>query len=104
MTSSISCPLFCSAVSRCYRYVCTRDVFSVGKRYHDHFTSVLCVLMVEGMSVEVNVMLSLTSVMIPPIVLCDILIRAVEKLCTLGVFSLGVSLVSGIVMIYACVL
>ena len=33
----------------------------------------LCVLIVEGMSVVVNVMLSLMSVMSPPPALCDIL-------------------------------
>ena len=55
---------------------------------------VLCVLMVEGMSVVVNVMLSLMSVMSTPIALCDLSVRMVVKLCTLGVFALGVSLVS----------
>ena len=47
--------------------------------------SVLCVLMVEGMSVVVNVMLCLTSGMSPPSVLCDLLVRTVVKLCTLEV-------------------
>ena len=54
----------------------------------------LCVLMVEGMYVVVNVMLSLMSVMSPPPALCDLSTRTVVKLCTLGVFTLGVSLVS----------
>ena len=45
----------------------------------------LCVLIVEGMSVVVNVMLSLMSVMSPP---PDV------KLCIFGVLALGVSLVS----------
>ena len=44
-------------------------------------SSVLCVFMVKCMSVVVNVMLSLTSVMSPPPVLCDLL--WVVKLCTL---------------------
>ena len=57
-------------------------------------SSVLCVLMVEGMSVVVHVMLSLMSVMIPPPALCNISLRTVVKLCTLGVLALGVSLVS----------
>ena len=43
--------------------------------------------MVEGMSVVVNVMLSLMSVMIPPPVLCNLSVRTVVKLCTLGVFG-----------------
>ena len=50
--------------------------------------------MVEGMSVVVNVMLSLMSVISPPPALYNISVRTVVKLCTLGVFALGVSLVS----------
>ena len=55
---------------------------------------VLCVLMVEGMSVVVNVMLSLMSVMSPPPTLCDLSVRTVVMLCTFGVLALEVSLVS----------
>ena len=47
-------------------------------------SSVLCVLMVEGMSVVVNVMLSLMSVMSPHLALCNLSVRTVVKLCTLG--------------------
>ena len=50
-------------------------------------SSVLCVLMVEGMSVVVNVMLSLMSVMSPPPALCTLSARTVVELCTLGVFA-----------------
>ena len=50
--------------------------------------------MVDGMSVVVNVMLSIMSVMSPPPALCDLSVRTVMKLCTFGVFALGVSLVS----------
>ena len=57
-------------------------------------SSVLCVLMVEGMSVVVNVMFSLMSVMSPHPALCNLSARTVVKLCTLGVFTLGVNLVS----------
>ena len=53
-------------VSRRYIDVCNCDVFSVVNVYHDHLSSVLCVLMVEGMTVVVNVMLSLMTVMSPP--------------------------------------
>ena len=52
--------------------------------------------MVEGMSVVVNVIS-------PPPALCNLSARTVGKLCTLGVFALGVSLVSCIVRISACV-
>ena len=55
---------------------------------------VLCVLLVEGMSVVVNIMLSLMSVMSPPPALCNLSAHMMVKLCTLGVFALGVSLVS----------
>ena len=50
--------------------------------------------MVKGISVVVNVMLSLMSVMSPPPALCNPSVRTVEKLCTLGVLALGVSFVS----------
>ena len=54
----------------------------------------MCVLIVEGMSVVVKVMLSLMSVMSPPPALCNLSARTVVTLCTLGVFDLEVSLVS----------
>ena len=57
-------------------------------------SSVLCVLIVEGMSGVVNVTLSLMNVMSPPPDLCNLSARTVVKLCTLAVFALGVSLVS----------
>ena len=38
--------------------------------------------MIEGMSVVVNVMLSLISVMSPPPALCNLSLRTVVKLCT----------------------
>ena len=52
-------------------------------------STVLCVLMVEGMSVVVNVMLSLMSVMSPPPALCNLSLRTVVRLCNLGVLTLG---------------
>ena len=45
----------------------------------------LCVLMVEGMSVVVNVMVSLMSVISPPPALCNPSARTVVRLCTLGI-------------------
>ena len=52
------------AISRRYIDVCYCDMFSVVNVYLDHLK--FCVLLVEGMSVVVNVMLSLMSVMSPP--------------------------------------
>ena len=71
------------AVSRRYINVCNCDMFSVVNVYLNHL---LCVLMVKGMSVVLNVMLSLMSVMSPSPVLCNLSVRTVVKLCTLGVF------------------
>ena len=45
------------AVSRMYIVVCNCDMYSVVNVYLDHLK--LCVFMVEGMSVVVNVVLSL---------------------------------------------
>ena len=60
-------------VSRRYIYVCYCDVFSVVNVYLDHLKiCVVLVLIVEGMSVVVNVMLSLMSVMSPPPALCNL--------------------------------
>ena len=44
----------------------------------------LCVFMVEGMSVGVNVMLSLMSVKSPPPDLCGLSVRTVVYVGTLG--------------------
>ena len=63
----------------------------------------LCVLIVEGMSVVVNVMLSLMSAMSPTPALYNLSVRTAVKLCVLGVLALGVSLVSCIVMMSTCV-
>ena len=49
----------------------------------------LCVLIVEGMSVVVNVMLSLMSVMSPPPALCNLSVRSDVKLCIFGVLAAG---------------
>ena len=76
-------------VSRRYIYVCYCNMFSVVNVYLDHLK--FCVLIVEGMSVVVNVMVSLMS---PSPALCNLLVRTAVKLCILGVLALGVSLVS----------
>ena len=51
-------------------------------------------LMKVCLSVVVNVMLTIMSVMSPHPALCNLLVGMVVKLCTLGVLDLGVSLVS----------
>ena len=50
--------------------------------------------MVENMSVVVNGMLSLMSIMSPPPALCNLSVRTVVMLCSLSLFALGVNLVS----------
>ena len=52
----------------------------------------LCIFIVEGFSVVVNVMLSRMRVMIPPHALCNLSVGG--EVMYLGVFVLGVSLVS----------
>ena len=54
----------------------------------------MCILIVEGMSVVLNVMLSLMSVMSPPPALCNLSVRTDVKLCIFCVLALGVSLAS----------
>ena len=89
----VSCFVVCGCgVSRRYIDVCYCDMFSVVTL--TILSSVLCVLIDEGMSVVVNVMLSLMSVMSPPPALCNLSVHAAVKLCILGVLALGVSLVS----------
>ena len=50
--------------------------------------------MVDDMSVVINVMFSLMSVTSPPPVLCNLSLRTVAKLCTLGDLTLMLSFVS----------
>ena len=69
------------------------DMFRVVNVYHDHMKFYV-VLIVEGMSVVVNVMLSLMSVMSPPPAMCNLSVRTDVKLCILGVLDLGVNLVT----------
>ena len=80
------------AVSRRYIDVCYCDMFSVVNVHLDHLK--LCVLMVDCMSVVVNVMLSLMSEMSPSPALYNPWVRTVVKLSTLGVLALEMSLVS----------
>ena len=65
-------------------------MFSVVNMYLDHLK--LRVLMVDGMSLVVNVMLSLMIVRSPLPALCDLSISTVVKLCTFVVFALGLYL------------
>ena len=82
------------AVSMRYIHVCNCGMFSVVNIYLHHLKFCVVCLMVEGMSVVVNVMLFLMSVMSPPPALCNLTARTVVNLCNLGVFALGVSFVS----------
>ena len=84
------CLVVCGcAVSRRYIDVCYCDMFSVVNVYLDHLKFVLCVLMVEGMSVVVNVMVSLMSVKSPPHVLCNLSVHTVvSEVMHFGCFSL----------------
>ena len=66
-----------NVVSRRNKDVCNCDVFSVVNVYLDHLK--FCVLMIEGMSVVVNVMWSLISVMDQPLALFDMSVRPVVK-------------------------
>ena len=59
-------------------------------------SSMLCVLMVECLSIVVKVMLSLMNVMSSPPALYNISVRTVMSLCTFGVVALGVILVTGL--------
>ena len=77
------------AVSRKYINVCDSDVCSVVNMYLDHLE--LCVVCINRRRYA---MLSLISVMSPPHALCNLSVRTVINLCTLGVFVLGVSYVS----------
>ena len=79
-------------VSRRYINVCNCDMFSVVNVYLDHL--MFCLVCINGRRYVLNVMLPIMSVMIPPAALCNLSVRTVVKLCTLGVFALGVSLVS----------
>ena len=78
----------CGVSRRCID-VCYCDMFSVVNVYLDHIEVLCCcVLIVEGMSVVVNVMLSLMSVMSPPPALCNLSVRTDVKLCIFGVLAL----------------
>ena len=81
------------AVSMRYIDVCNCDVFSVVYVYHDHLKFCVVCIMVDDMSVVVNVMLPLPSVMSPRPALCNISVHIVVTFCIFGVFALGVSLV-----------
>ena len=82
------------AVSRRYINVWNCDMFSVVYVYLDHLK--LCVGCIDDRRnvccSECNVVL--LSVMSPSPALCNLSVRIVVKLCTLGILALGVSLVS----------
>ena len=99
---SVNC--FVVRVWRRYIHVCNNDVFSIVNMDLDHLK--FCVVCINGrryvccseyyiVSNECNE---------PTPALCNVSVRTMVMLCTLGVFALGVSLVSWIVMTSACVL
>ena len=73
------------AVPRRYINVCNSDVFSVAHMYLDHLK--FCVMCIKGQRYvcysECNVAAALS----------NLPVRTVVKLCTFGVFALGMSLV-----------
>ena len=79
------------AGSRMYINVCNCYMFS---GVNDHLKLYVVCIDGRGMSVVVNVMVSIIGVMSSPPALCNLSARTVMKLCTIGVFALGVSLVS----------
>ena len=62
----------------------------------------LCVLNVKDLSVVMNVMLSLMSVMGPHHALCNLSVRTVAKLCNLGGFSVRVMSYSSSDVLFRC--
>ena len=82
------------AVSRRYIDVCYCDMFNVVNVYLDHFK--FCVVCINGRRYVRcdECLLSLMSVMSSPPALCNLSLRTVVKLGTLGVLASGVSLVS----------
>ena len=80
--------------SRRYIYVCYCDMFSVVNVYLDNLK--FCVVSINGRRYvwcsELNVVSNECNE--PTSYLCNLSARTLVKLCTLGVFALGVSLVS----------
>ena len=83
-----------SAVSRRYINVCHYDMFSVVNVYLDHLK--FCVACINGgwYVCRSGCYVARMSVMSPPPALCNLSARKMVKLCSLGVFYLGVRLVS----------
>ena len=92
----VSCFVVCGcAVSGRYTNVCDSDVFSVVNVYLDHLK--FCVVCINGRRYaccsECNVVFDECNEHTPSPALCNISAHTVVKLCNLGVFALGVSLV-----------
>ena len=91
----VCCFVVCGCdVSRRYIDVCYCDMYSVVNVYLDHLK--FCVVCMNGRRYVCcgECYVFLMSVMSPPPALCNLSLRTVVKLCTLGVLTLGVSLVS----------
>ena len=81
------------AVSRRYIDVCNCDMFSVVNLYLDHLK--FCVVCINGRRyVSCGECYVVSNECDEPTCLCNLSVRTVVKLCTLGVLALGVSLVS----------
>ena len=82
------------AFSRRYIHVCNCDMFSVDNVYLDHLK--FCIVCINGRRYaccsEWNVVSNDCNGPTPA--LCNLSARTVVKLCNLGVFALGLSLVS----------
>ena len=71
---------------------CNCGMFSVVNVYLNHLKFCVGCIMVEGMSVLVNVIVSLLSVMSPPPALCNLSAFTARYMCLGGVCSLVVVL------------
>ena len=90
-------------VLRRYIYVCYCDMFSVINVYHDHLKfCVVCINSRRYVCCSECDVVSNECNESPP-ALCNLSVRTAVKLCILGVLALGVSLVSRIIIMFACV-
>ena len=80
------------AVSRRYIDVCYCEIFSVVNVYLDYLK--FCVVCINGRMYVCRGECYLMGVMSQPPALCNLSLRIVVKLCTLGVLTLGVNFVS----------
>ena len=80
----------CNFIKRIEQVLAELDISAI----EEYVIIILLLLIVKGMSVVVNVMLSLMSVMSTPPALCNLSVRTAVKLCIFCVLAFGVSSVS----------